>query len=1101
MKNQISLLGTKAAAVLFGTLLLAPLAALHAQPASDLEKDFVTPPDAAKPRVYWWWLNSLVNKEGITRDLEEYRAKGIGGVLLFDAGMPAGPMPPGPKFMSPEWLEMVKHALREADRLGIEVSVNLCSGWDAGGPWITPEFAAKHFVQSELRLTGPRKFSGKLPQPTGDAASYRDVCVQAVREKTGSRPLPPPRLSASSAMYPAGSAADGNEQTFWVSEGRKPGEAPTKQKPEWLRFEFIEPVTVKTLHLIPRNPFGPRQIEVQVSEDGEKFTTVKAFSLTKEASFELPLPPTTSRIFRVLITDSYATQNTQVCEIWWDDRKTDSRTSLLALKTGRDSSPRWSPNGSIRELVEAPLPKLELASGDTPISLGSIVDLTSKLRSDGHLDWDVPEGHWTIVRTGCTITGAKVRCANPGGEGFEMDWLNAAATDRHFKSMADVLCRMAGPLAGKSLKYFHDDSWEVGLPNWTDGFLAEFKKFRGYDARPYLPVLTGRIVASAEVSDRFLHDFRKTVADCLAENHYGRLARLARAKGLRIHCEAGGPCYPKTPPMDALKNLGRCDVPMGEFWQSSHWKENGQNHAAKEIACAAHIYGRTFVAAEAFTKIGPHYEESFADLKPTADIALCEGINRFFLHTSTCSRPDDGKPGYEYFAGTHFNRNVTWWEQSGAFLAYVARCQHLLQQGRFVGDVLYYNGDGAPNFVEVKHTDPSLGPGYDYDVCNAEVLLTRASAKNGRIVLPDGMSYRLLALPERRTMPVEVLRKITALVKAGATVVGPKPLADPGLKNYPRCDAEVAKLASEVWGNCDGQTVTEHRFGKGRIVWGKTLRAILLANGVQPDFECQGSDRDTFLDFIHRTTAGAEIYFVANRKDRQEIADCTFRVCGRQPECWDPITGRTQPAVAFKQSAGRTTLPLEFAPHGSLFVVFRELIATDTSGSAARNFPALRAAQELVGPWTVRFDPKWGGPEQAVAFEKLDDWTARPEAGIKYYSGTATYRKTFDLPSLVTRHLSLFLDLGKVKDVAQVRLNGKDLGVVWTAPWHVEITDAVKPAGNVLEIDVVNLWPNRLIGDAALPESQRIARTHVVFRPNQPLLPSGLLGPVTIQKQ
>jgi hypothetical protein len=1071
-----------------------------ASAADDLAKNFAAPPDAAKPRVYWWWLNSRVSKEGITRDLEEYRAKGIGGVLLFDAGMPAGPMPPGPKFMSPQWLELVEHALREADRLGIEVSINLCSGWDAGGPWITPEFAAKHFVQSELRLTGPRKFSGKLPRPPSDTAFYRDVAVQAVPEKTGSRPLPPPRVSASSSMYPAENAADGNEQSFWVSDGRKPGDGPTKQKPEWLRFEFIEPVTVTTLQLIPRIPFGPRQIEVQVSQDGQTFTAVKAFSLTKEASFALPLPPTTSRIFRVLITDSYATQNTQVCEIWWDDWKADGRTSLLALKSGRDSSPRWSPNGSIRELVEAPLPELQLASGDAPIGPDSIVDLTAKLQPDGQLDWDVPEGHWTVVRTGCTITGRRVSCANPGGEGPEMDWLNASALDHHFTSMADVLCQRAGPLVGKSLKYFHDDSWEVELPNWTDGFLAEFKKYRGYDAQPYLPVFAGRIVTSVEVSDRFLHDFRKTVADCLAENHYGRLATLARAKGLRIHCEAGGPCYPKAPPMDALKNLGRCDVPMGEFWQSSHWKENGQNHVGKQTACAAHIYGRTFAAAEAFTKIGPHWEESLTDLKPTADIALCEGINRFFLHTSTCSRPDDGMPGYEYFAGTHFNRNVTWWEQSAAFLAYVARCQHLLQQGLFVGDVLYYNGDGAPNFVEVKHTDPSLGPGYDYDVCNAEVLLSRAAVRDGRIVLPDGMSYRLLVLPDRRTMPVDVLRKIQQLVEAGATVVGPRPLSDPGLNNYPQCDDEIATLADQVWGNCDGRAVTERPFGKGRIVWGKTLRAVLLAAGVQPDFEYQGSQRDTFLDFIHRTTDDAEIYFVANRNPRQEIADCTFRVSGKQPELWDPLTGRPRPAVAFKQSAGRTTLPLEFASHGSLFIVFRKPIATNASGPAARNFPTYRDTQQLVGPWTVRFDPKWGGPEQTVAFEKLGDWTARSEPGIKYYSGKAVYEKTFDLPQALRQPgRRLHLDLGKVKNVAQVRLNGKDLGVVWTAPWQVEITDAVKPAGNLLEIDVVNLWPNRLIGDAALPPEKRLTTTNVTaYTKDSPLLPSGLLGPVTL---
>ena len=321
------------------------------------------------------------------------------------------------------------------------------------------------------------------------------------------------------------------------------------------------------------------------------------------------------------------------------------------------------------------------------------------------------------------------------------------------------------------------------------------------------------------------------------------------------------------------------------------------------------------------------------------------------------------------------------------------------------------------------------------------------------------------------------------------------------MKNYPQCDDEIAKLAAQVWGNCDGQAVTERPFGKGRIVWGKTLRAVLLAAGVQPDFECQGSQREPFLDFIHRTTDEGEIYFVANRNARHETADCTFRVSGKQPELWDPLTGQMQPAVAFKQSAGRTTLPLEFSPHGSLFIVFRKPIATDASGPAARNFPSYRPLQELVGPWAVRFDPKWGGPEQTVAFEKLDDWTARSELGIKYYSGKAVYEKTFDLSQALRQPgQRLRLDLGKVKDVAQVRLNGKDFGVVWTAPWHVEITDVVKPAGNRLEIDVVNLWPNRLIGDAALLPEEHLTKTNArAHTMDSPLLPSGLLGPVTLQ--
>ena len=612
------------------------------------------------------------------------------------------------------------------------------------------------------------------------------------------------------------------------------------------------------------------------------------------------------------------------------------------MKTARTSlKPEQVP---IRQCVEAPLAEWQPSPDDETVPADRIVDLTSKVQPGGLLEWDVPAGDWTIVRTGYTPTGNAVKCSNPGGGGLEMDWLNAAAMDHHFKSMAEVLIADAGPLAGKVLKYFHDDSWEVEPPNWTDGFLDEFRKYRGYDARPYLPVLAGRIVGDAEVSDRFLYDYRKTIADCLAENHYRRFAELSRARGIGIHPEGGGPCWPTIVPMDALRNLGCGDIPMGEFWQSHHWHEGTQNQVGKQTASAAHIYGKRYAAAEAFTSIGPHWQEGPRDLKPTADIAFCEGINRFVHHTSTSTRPEDGKPGFEYFAGTHFNRNVTWWDKSGAWLTYLARCQFLLSQGLFVGDVCYYNGDWAPNFVEPKHVDPSLGPGYDYDVCNAEVLLTRMSVKDGRIVLPDGMSYRVLVLPERRRMPVAVLSKIKELVAAGATVVGPRPEKDPGLKDYPQCDRTVRTLAEEVWGPCDGQSVREHSFGKGRVFWGKPLREILAGDGVKPDFEYAAGQTDTFIDFIHRTTGEAEIYFVANRNNRPERAiTCTFRVAGRQPEIWDPVTGRRWDAPSFRQAEGRTTLPLEFAPHGSLFVVFRRPIPAETAGKAKATSPRSRS--------------------------------------------------------------------------------------------------------------------------------------------------------------
>jgi hypothetical protein len=653
-----------------------------------------------------------------------------------------------------------------------------------------------------------------------------------------------------------------------------------------------------------------------------------------------------------------------------------------------------------------------------------------------------------------------------------------------------------GPAAGSVFRAVEIDSWEILLPSWTMKYLDAFRQYRGYDARPYLPALAGRTVGSAEISDRFLYDFRKTLGDCVAGNYFGPLTKLTQAAGIIHQSEAGGPCYPKVMSMDCLKNLGRCDIPMGEFWQSPTWREkNDQNTNGKQTACAAHLYGKRVAAAEAFASFW-HWVDSPATLKPTADRAFCEGFNQMVIY-STATRSDEGTPGTEFIAGTHFNRRVTWWNQARPFCDYIARCSHLLQQGLFAADVLFYNGDGCPNFVAPKHVDPALGPGYDYDACNTEVLLTRLAIRDGRIVLPDGMSYRLMVLPQRKSMPIEVVRKLKDLVAAGMTLIGPKPEQTPGLADYPACDRQLKTEADELWGDCDGRTVTEHAFGKGRVVWGVTAREILTRSGVAPDFEHDG-DGETFLDFIHRSDSTREIYYVVNRKDRQESRTCTFRVSGRQAQMLDPVTGAVRDAHAFVQSGGRTSLPLEFAPFGSIFVVFDKKIPETQNGADRTNTEALAPATTVAGPWTVRFDPKWGGPA-SVQFPELVDWTNRSEDGIKYYSGTATYSNGFRLNA--RRGQRVFLDLGEVKDVAEVRLNGKKIGIAWTRPYRVEITSAVHDGENNLEIDVVNLWPNRMIGDGPLPPEKRFTVTNIPdyyeHKP-QTLLPSGLLGPVSV---
>lgn len=785
----------------------------------------------------------------------------------------------------------------------------------------------------------------------------------------------------------------------------------------------------------------------------------------------------------------------------------DQPAELFAAKTNRKDASNFI---KAKDLTAPLLQPFEVHASDGAVPARQVIDLTGKVDKDGRLEWTVPEGKWIILRTGHRMTGSRLTIAQPEADGLSVDWLSPAPVDLQFEHLGKIIIGDAGDLKGKTLKFLHDDSFEDGFPNWTADVLEKFSAYRGYDPRPYLPVLNGYIIDSVEVSERFLHDYRKTVADCMADGHYGHFARRCHENGLLVHNEAAGPSRSGTMCMDGLKNLGRSDYPAGEFWLGlkhdepggldEHQSygvtrlEGGQNKVTKMTASAAHIYGKTLVSAESFTSFR-HWLDYPGNMKQAADRAFCEGVNRMLIHAITCTRPEDGKPGYEYGAGTHFNPNVTWWQQAGPFLQYLARCQYLLRQGQFVADVLYYNGDWAPNIVAPKHTDPSLGKGYDYDACNEEVLLTRLSVKDGLIVLPDGMYYRMLVLPDERRMPVAVARMLRTLVKAGATVVGPKPLSDAGLKDYPVCDREVAAIGEEVWGGCDGVEVRANKYGQGRVFWNVSLREILVRDGVDADFAYEGGP-DDFIDFIHRRTENEEIYFLVNRNDRPATVHVSFRAGGGQAVRWDPVTGEAFGLPGFRVLRGRMGGVLAFLPFQSMFIVFPR---TAMKGLQKGVKPG-RVVQELRGPWTVRFDEQWGGPA-SVVFDELIDWTLRPEEGIKYYSGTAVYLKRFDVRLDGRGHGGrLWLHLGVVKNIASVRLNGKDLGVVWTEPWAVEVTGALREMDNLLEVTVVNLWPNRLIGDAGLPAERRLTRTNIgVYKKDSPLLASGLLGPVAIQ--
>lgn len=759
-----------------------------------------------------------------------------------------------------------------------------------------------------------------------------------------------------------------------------------------------------------------------------------------------------------------------------------------------------------------------------------VVDLTHRVNDQGQLVWDAPAGRWTLIRFAFAVMD---------GHETDVDILSAAAVEAYFKRMAGVFIEDAGEAARRTLTHLYSVSWEGATPTWTFGLEDEFMKFRGYDMRRWLPVLAGLTVQSPEVSQRFQRDYYKTLGDCFMHNCYGKLHELTREAGLTWHSESGGPWHRKLPSFqhaDQLAFLGRNDMPQGEFW----YPYRGLN---RPPAMAAHIYGKPLVATEAFTHMRPHWSVYPALLKPCADAAFVEGANQFIWHTFTASPAEFGKPGIEYFAGSHLNPNVTWWNQSHAFLQYLARCQTMLRQGKFVADVCSYIGDETylhwgPGDTWSTRATLAPGPGRTFDIVNTEVLLERLSVLNGRLALPDGMSYDVLVvdLDEEQALP-QVLQRIVELARAGATVVLGKrrPVRAPGLRDYPGCDQTVRQLADALWGGADDPP-SVRAIGQGRVITGTPVDKVLQSRKLAVDFE--GPFR-----YTHRRAEDTDIFFVAGQGD----ADCTFRVAGREPELWDPRTGRIHTGVDYRQTDdGRTTVSIHLPKNGSIFVVFRNparrshRIAVDVphdqlqivgrDGDVIRlhgwqngdyqlrtssNSPIkvaiteVPAPQTLTGPWKLNFAPGWGAPE-SIVLDQLIAWNKHDNPGIKFFSGTATYRKTLDLSAAQARSL-VRLELGEIHHVAEVRLNGKPLGVVWTDPWTIDLTGAVQPGSNELEIDVTNTWVNRLIGDASLSVHDRFTKTNVTGRVNSvkfphlrgysaedPLMESGLIGPVRL---
>jgi hypothetical protein len=989
-------------------------------PGIHLEEGFLSPPREARPNVMWWWLNSNISKEGITRDLQEMKRQGIGGALIFDAApvdrwrpKNVEPAPVGPPFMSDQWRQLFRHAIKEADRLDLELGVSMTSGFNAGGPWVTAEYGQQELVWADLIIKGPTDTSLKLPLPSGP-------------------------IYGNSGEFLSYNEMEVNNELQYNRSG--------------------EPVHYHDVAVLA----------IPWSNQSENLNLTKSVNT----------PP--------------------------------GRLKNWALKSVH-SFDYPEEKGFEFDVVYDTIDDIP---GEPALSSGSVLDLSDHLDDKGYLKWRVPSGKWLILRFGHTHTGIRLQATNPQNQGLAMNHLSAEAAKRHFEEIGKQMVEDIRAINGQSLTYFYLDSWEVRIANWTAGFRKEFLNRRGYDMIPFLPVLAGHIVDNREISNRFLHDYRQTIGDCIADNYYGKFQKLSHINGLAYHAEMA-----TTPiPVDMLKCLGRTDVPFGEFWTETDLKtgriEPWQRMFGKQAASAAHIYGNRFAAAEALTVIQKHWEHSPHQLKKTVDQALCSGLNKLMIHTFTHSPPDTRLPGYEYFAGTHFNPQITWWNQAHAFTSYISRCQYLLQKGRFVADVCFYQGDQIPSFVSNKHIKPELGYGYDYDVINSEVILERMSVEDGKFVLPDGMQYRLLVLPDTDMINPMVLIKLDNLIRAGGIVIGPKPKKAYGLQNYPKNDSLVQTIAEQIWGNCDGQKVKENFHGKGKIIWHKSPRKVLSESGILPDFEYRSIQKDLEIDFIHRVlqeqSEKIDIYFVANYKDRWENIEGIFRVTNRVPEIWDPLSGQIEEIDSYDDKYGRITLSLSLPPHGSLFVVFRKNATGDQQIKISKNTDGLlRFVPDSImsgfnslipdKPWTIKFPPGWGAPD-SMSITELKSWTGFSDPGIKYFSGTAEYETTLYLPdSLINRTNYFYLDLGIVKEVAEIEVNEDRFPVQWKPPYRINITNSIKAGTNNVRIKVTNLWPNRLIGDQFLPVEDRYTFTNIgKFTKDSPLLESGLIGPVRV---
>ena len=1071
-------------------LLLASTAAIAQN--NNLIESFANPPRAARPYVWWHWINGNTSRDGILKDLEWMDRIGIAGLHQFDAGgammQSLPPVVEPTPYLGDTWKENFAYAIRLADSLGMEVGIASAPGWSStGGPWVEPADAMKKLTWRTLEVEGGARRTVTLPEPWHDIGKflnadpgmyasvfaaiepwYEDIAVVAVRVPEQERTMAQlgATISSSGGSFTLEQLTNGD-----ISDGV---ELPLNASGThaWIQYAFPEPVTIRAFTLAGgemQDTFATKRSDgnyIQYSQDGENWEELLRIPSSPVPQVTIDIPETTARYFRLYVLNpvpDYTLIYYGVPMVY----PTGTRIHEWKLHT----IPKVN-HAEEKAGFASPVDLGDFLTPESPAAVTETVDLTPMLREDGTLEWDVPAGRWRIYRFGTSLTGKQNHPAPPEATGLEVDKLDPDAWTRYFRKYLDLYKEAAGGMLGeKGIRYLMIDSYEAEWMTWTPRMEQAFRAARGYDLRPWLPALAGEILGSTAATEAFLFDWRETIGELFASN-YDRVNDILREYGMAGRYTESHESS-RTFVGDGMDPKRTATVPMAAIWTPETHTEILNQLDIRESASTAHLYGQRIVAGETFTTNGMYgqpYSWYPGNLKITADLALSSGLNRFFIHESAHQPSDDVRPGLGLLIfGQWFTRHETWADYAGYWTDYLARSCYLLQQGRFVADILLYYGEDTNIVAEYWKGFPDIPAGYAYDFCSPHALLHCISASDGKAVTESGMSYRVLALGgQNRTVSIEILRKIRELVSGGVFLIGPEPVRMAGRGDDPQ---EFDRLVTDIWHS-----------GRSNV-WTGTVAEGLARSGLVPDFRSSVKD----VRFVHRADGDRQIYWVRNFSGQEVDTDIVLRDARGPLAVLDPVTGKQ---VFGKLRNGRLHLGAEEA----LFIV------SDPSAGPVVEPRPLQPSGEVVlnGLWMVSFEGM-DAPAGTRKWKELISFTDSEEASVKYFSGTATYVTSFKLPRK-NIPAGLSIDLGEVGQMADVYVNGEHVAFLWKAPYKAEFTGKLRPGRNFLEVKVINTWVNRLIGDAQPGVEGHTFTVVPFYQADSPLPPSGLIGPVVLEK-